>query len=381
MQQAGSKSSSIQEHKQAVQIDPFPRQFEDDTIDFYAIWTTLWKNKVLIILLTIVAASCSILYALQKEPIFKAETLLLKPKAKNIQSLNVLGILNSLDFEKTSGLIQISDKITSDDVFTRFKQNLKSRTVHKKFIKEQGLMEVLNPSRNTQTSDLEIFRGFAALINIDEVNEITSFSIELNDAEVASQLVNKLTEFVDKETIHQFVQDKENEIENQIIEIEYNIRSKRLMAEKRREDQIIRYTENAQIAKELGMIERVDATSMIQTTQMNVDIATATTPLYYLGYEALMTEINVLRNRKSDDPFISGLRDLQEQLAMLRTIKFNKERMRSVHVDQAAYTPKNPISPNRRLIVSFGTLIGLFSGLFLAFFIEFVRVQREKHSG
>ena len=381
MQQAGSKSSSIQEHKQTAQIDPFPRHFDDDTIDLYAIWITIWKNKVIIILLTIVAASCSILYALQKEPIYKAETLLLQPKAKNIQSLNVIGILKSLDFEKTIGLIKISDKITSDDVFTRFKQNLKSRTVHKKFIKEQGLMEILNPSRNTQTSDLEIFRSFAGLINIEDLNEITSFSIELNDGELASQLVNKLTEFVDKETIHQFVQDKENAIENQIREIEYNIRSKRLMAEKRRQDQIIRYIENAQIAKELGMIDRVDATSMIQTTQMNVDIATATTPLYYLGYEALMTEINVLRNRKSDDPFISGLRDLQEQLAMLRTIKFNREKMRAVQVDQAAYIPKNHISPNRRLIVSFGTLIGFFSGLFLAFLIEFVKIQREKHSG
>ncbi len=381
MQQAGSKSSSIQEHKQTAQIDPFPRHFDDDTIDLYAIWITIWKNKVIIILLTIVAASCSILYALQKEPIYKAETLLLQPKAKNIQSLNVIGILKSLDFEKTIGLIKISDKITSDDVFTRFKQNLKSRTVHKKFIKEQGLMEILNPSRNTQTSDLEIFRSFAGLINIEDLNEITSFSIELNDGELASQLVNKLTEFVDKETIHQFVQDKENAIENQIREIEYNIRSKRLMAEKRRQDQIIRYIENAQIAKELGMIDRVVATSMIQTTQMNVDITTATTPLYYLGYEALMTKINVLRKRKSDDPFISGLRDLQEQLAMLRTIKFNREKMRAVHVDQAAYIPKNHISPNRRLIVSFGTLIGFFSGLFLAFLIEFVKIQREKHSG
>ena len=53
-------------------------------------------------------------------------------------------------------------------------------------------------------------------------------------------------------------------IENQIKEIEYTINSKRIMAERRREDQIVRYTEHAEIAKKLGMIGRVDATNIIR---------------------------------------------------------------------------------------------------------------------
>ena len=152
------------------------------------------------------------------------------------------------------------------------------------------------------------------------------------------------------------------------------------MAAQRRKDQITRYAENAEIAKQLGIIGRVDATNIIQTTQMNLDIATATTPLYYLGYEALMTEIKILSNRKSDDPFIAGLRDLQEQLALLSSIKLDQEKMTAVYIDQAAYPPNSPIKPNRRLIVSLATVVGLFSGIFLAFFIEFVQDQRKKHS-
>jgi chain length determinant protein (polysaccharide antigen chain regulator) len=93
-----------------------------------------------------------------------------------------------------------------------------------------------------------------------------------------------------------------------------------------------------------------------------------------------MTEITILKNRKSDDPFIVGLRDLQEKLALLRTLEFDKEKLRAVHIDQAAYPPKSAIKPNRRLIVSLVTVVGLFSGIFLAFFIEFVQNQRKKHS-
>jgi len=111
-----------------------------------------------------------------------------------------------------------------------------------------------------------------------------------------------------------------------------------------------------------------------------VDIATATTPLYYLGLEALSTEIAILKNRQSDDPFIGGLRDLQEQLALLRSIKFDKEKMSAVFIDQAAYPPQSAFKPNRRSIVLLSTAVGLFSGILLVFFIEFVKHQRKKRS-
>jgi len=113
---------------------------------------------------------------------------------------------------------------------------------------------------------------------------------------------------------------------------------------------------------------------------MNVDIATASTPLYYLGIEALSAEIKILENRESDDPFIGGLRDMQEQLALLRSFKIKAEGMHAVTVDQAAYPPKNHIKPNRRLIVSLGTVVGLFLGIFLVFFVSFVQKQKETHS-
>ena len=112
---------------------------------------------------------------------------------------------------------------------------------------------------------------------------------------------------------------------------------------------------------------------------MNVGRETATTPLYYLGYEALMTEIEILRNRESDDPFIIGLRDLQEQLAMLKSVKLDEGKMHAVLLDQAAYPPKIPFRPNRKMIVSLSTVGGFFAGILLAFFIEYVQNIRRKN--
>jgi len=376
MPQTDSKSSSGQEQQQTDQMapypSPYPQHFEDDSINLYELWITLWRWKWLVVAITVVAALGSIVYALQLQHIYKAEALLLPPKAKDIPS--VLAINN----------LKIGNSILTgtsvDSVFKKYKQNIISRSLHKKFIRENGLMEVLAPNRTAETRNEDIYQEFSKLIKLEEKNGITILSIELVDAEIAAQWVNDLTEFIDEETIVMLVDNLQNSITNRIRNIEYTIASKRKMASQRREDQIVRYLEASQIAASLGIKRRVDATNIIQNTQMNVDIATATTPLYYLGEEALMTEIAILRSRKSDDPFISGLRDMQEKLALLRSIKIDKETLKAVHVDQPAFPPKYAIRPNRKKIVSIATVVGLFSGIFLAFFIEFVQNQRKKHS-
>jgi len=375
MPQADPKSSSAQEQQQTAP-SPYPQHLEDDTIDLYDLWITLWNRKWLVIAVTVVAALGSIVYVQQLQYIYKAEALLLQPEAKDVEILNVLGI----QIKKASGK-QTSTGISSREVFTKFTQNLNSRTLHKKFIQEKGLMELLAPDRTPEIRDVDIYKRFADLITLNVANGSASLSIELHDAEIAAQWVNDLIEFIDKETVAMLVDDLQNRIESQSRDIEYTIGSKRKMARKRREDQIVRYNEAAKIADELGIKRRVDATNIIQNTQMNVDIATATTPLYYLGYEALMIEITILKNRKSDDPFIGSLRDLQENLALLRSIKFDKEKMSTVNIDQPAYSIKNSIKPNRRLIVQFTTVVGFISAIFLVFFIEFVHNQMKKHSG
>ena len=202
--------------------------------------------------------------------------------------------------------------------------------------------------------------------------------MESDDPEYAANLVNDYISFFDTETILALSAAARNSLAGQIRDIEYTIGSKRQMAKQRREDTILRYEEAAEIAGKLGVRDRVDTTNVVQNNQLN--ISTSSTPLYYRGYRALNVEIKILKNRKSDDPLISGLRDLQEKLALLHSIKIEAEGMHAVTVDQAAYPPKNRIKPNRRLIVSLGTVVGLFLGIFLVFFVSFVQKQKETHS-
>ncbi len=384
MPKEDTKNTSGQKKQLTDPVVAQYRQHLEEDIDLYELCLTLWKRKFLLITWTIVAVSVSIVYVVQQPQIFIAKTIFFPPEEKDFQTLNILELQKQIIREPEVNYL--SYNIDSKTVFRNFKKNLKSRKIQKKFIKEFGLKEILNPDNSPDTIDEDIYREFAEMIIIEEEDGIFALSIEFNDPEIVSQWVNDFTKFIDKETINIMAENLKKTIENKIKKIEYTITSKRALAERRREDQIIRYSEHAEIAKKLGMIGRVDATNIIQNTKMNADKtgirrqSTATSPLYYLGYEALMTEIGILRDRKSDDPFITGLRDLQEQLALLNAINIEKENLSSVHIDEIAFTPKSPIKPNRKLIVTIAALAGIFSGIFLIFFIEFIETQRKKRS-
>jgi chain length determinant protein (polysaccharide antigen chain regulator) len=373
-----SKDSAEKEQNPALQNIqygvPYPQQFENDTIDLYGLWITLWNKKWLVIVVTVIAALGSVSYALLAPQIYKAEALLLPPKAEDVQSLNVQVVQEMQE-------VQV---VTADKAFAAFKNNLSSRSLQKKFIDEQGLMDILAPGRTPETRDIEILESFAKMIKIEHVKRALenekgmSVSMESNDPEFAANLVNDYISFFDTETIFALSAATRNSLAGQIRDIEYTIGSKREMAKQRREDTILRFEEAAGIAGNLGVRDRVDTTNVVQNNQMN--ISTSSTPLYYRGYIALNAEIKILKNRKSDDPFIIGLRDLQEKLALLRSIKIEEKGMHAVRVDQAAYSSKNRIKPNRRRIVSLGTVVGLFLGIFLVYFVSFVQKLKETHS-
>ncbi len=379
-----SKDSAEKEQNPAPQNIqygvPYPQQIEDDTIDLYELWITLWNKKWLVIAVTVIAALGSVVYALIAPQIYKAEALLLPPNVKDVKSRSVW-LVNGVKGEQVMQRVQ---GMSVDGVFAAFQKNLSSRSLQKKFIDKQGLMDILAPDRTPETRDIEILESFAKMIKIEHVKRALenekgmSVSMESNDPEFAANLVNDYISFFDTETILALSAAARNSLAGQIRDIEYTIASKRQMAKQRREDTILRHEEAAVIAGKLGVRDRVDTTNVVQNNQRN--ISTSSTPLYYRGYKALNVEIKILKNRKSDDPFISGLRDLQEILALLSSIKIEAEGMHAVTVDQAAYPPKNRIKPNRRLIVSLGTVVGLFLGIFLVFFVSFVQKQKETHS-
>ena len=145
---------------------------------------------------------------LQLPPIYKAEALLLPPKAKDVKSANVKSV-NGFDLSGEQGTrLRGVSGLSVSGAFSAFKNNLSSRSLQKKFIDEYGLMDILAPDRTPETRDIEILEGFSKMIKIEHVKRALenekgmSVSMESGDTEFAAKLVNDYISIFDTETDH-----------------------------------------------------------------------------------------------------------------------------------------------------------------------------------
>ncbi len=343
---------------------------QEDEISLLDLWLVLVKKRKLIFGLTTIATICAVAYALSLPPTYKAEAILLPPTASDIQALNVQGV-------------QGVQGVSIESIYTIFKRNLGSRTLQKQLFIEQGVAEQLAPTSGKENSMEKLFQQFAEMVTIvsnKKNKDRLSLSIEHNDPDHASALVNQLVADADRKTIHQLTSNLHDAVDNRIKGIEYNINSKLKMAKQRRKDQIASLEEAIQIAQTLNIADQLKTnTDIAQEVQLprNISANLATTPLYYRGTRALHAEANILRQRSNDDHFIYGLRDLQEELVRLRSISIDEGKLHAVTVDQAAYPPAQHIKPKRIMIVVLGFVLGLMLGIFGALFSNFLENQKK----
>ena len=130
MAQTDSKSSFGQKQQQTAQMTPYPQQFEDETIDLYELWITLWKRKWLVIAVTVVVGIGAVFYSLVIPRVYKAEVLLLPPKLKEIHSLNVLGLQYTDDGQIRT---EFGAGIKPEEVFGMFNECEKKKSSILKF--------------------------------------------------------------------------------------------------------------------------------------------------------------------------------------------------------------------------------------------------------
>ncbi|MEJ1355783.1 MAG: Wzz/FepE/Etk N-terminal domain-containing protein [Candidatus Sedimenticola sp. (ex Thyasira tokunagai)] len=354
-------------HSQSPQHTPpsclyYPQHIaSEDEISLTDLWLILDKRKIIILVMTALVTLAALTYALTTTPTYKAGAIFFPPSAKDIQMLTVQGV------QGVQG------------VYGAFKRNLGSRALHRRFFEEQGLIEILSSGPVSATSIEKALQVFSGMLGIKSNGDELSLSIEWRDPEQAAGWVNQLTAFVDSETVHQLASDLMGEIDRRIRDIENIISSKRQLAKQRREDRLVRLEEGLQIAESLGITDQQGVFNIVQNASSAGDASRSKNhQIYNRGIKGLQAEIAVLGKRKSDDAFITGLRDLQEELARLRSINVDETAISAVTVDQAAFPPSQPIKPKRRRIVVLGLLLGLMLGIFAAFFLNFLDNQRKE---
>jgi len=271
-----------------------------------------------------------------------------------------------------------------DSAYALFKRNLGALSLQKEFFVQSGERDVMRALSGPEATEEQLFTAFSAALSIEtdkKDKDGLRFAVRDADPEKAADLANRFSSFAERATIEQLILDVQTATKNRIAAIENSIASKRKLAQQRRLDRIAELNEAIQIANKLGLNERVDAPAQVFSNTSGVSVNTSATPLYYRGAEALGAELSVLKSRISDDPFIGGLRDDEEELARLKSLNHDPAKLKAAKIDQPAFAPSAREKPKRKLIVMLGFVLGGMLGVFAAFFVNFVQNQKQNEAG
>ncbi len=343
----------------------------DDEINLMDLWRILMARKSLIIAITILVTLGAAAYAFLAPSVYKAETVFLPPSQHDIHALNVQGV-------------QGVQGVSVDSVYALFKRNLGALSLQKEFFIRSGERDRLRAKAGAETTDEQLFISFsdgALAIETDKKDkDALRFVVRDSNPEKAAQLANDFSAFAERATVQALILDVQTAVKNRIAMIENNLSSKRVIAKQRRLDRIAELKEALEIAQRLNLSEQINAPAQVTantTAGGGISVNTGSTPLFYRGTNALNAELLVLKARESDDPFISGLRDSQEELARLRSVNLDPNVLKVAKTDQPAYAPTSREKPKRKLIVMLGFVLGGMLGVFAAFFVNFVQSQKE----
>ncbi len=358
-----SKLQGSRPNDRPIPVCVVPYTDQDDEISLIDLWLIIVARKNLILLSLVVAIVLAFAYVFWAESSYRAETHLLPPQQRDIQGL----IIGKEGLEIT--------QYTPDLVYMAFLKNLKSMGLRREFFDTHDLADYYLAGKTQTSADIDgIFNTkFNDKLRVQADSQDASFvtaSFGDRDPGLAAQRLNQFIAFANKRTVHQLFNNVNAVIQAEIERVRDQLTSKLKLAEQRRHDKIIRLQEALRVASSLG-IERAGSFSVTTDKEKaGIEVNTAEVPLYMRGTKALGAEISVLESRKSDKPFISGLRDLQERRIFLEGLLINRDKLSAVTIDVAAKTPYRTEKPREKSIIVLAGVLGLMVGIFLIFIAE-----------
>ena len=283
--------------------------YQSDEIDIFQIFTDLWSGKIPIILVTLLAG------------IIGAFVFFLKPNSYEITT-NLNPAKNSYftQFTNVNVALEESDlnySLTSEGIFKLFIKEFNDYTEirdilsNQKIIGDQVLEDLNDDGRNNLINALsQQFRI------IDPTNHQNNWQLQViwDDPKIGIEIFNNTLNYVKENIKNLIIQDLsqyseflENQNKQKIERLQTELNSVLYLEKISLQKRIIYLSEQAAIAKELGIIDNtLDEIDLInqEISSMELNINTSSLPDYLRGYKALEKEKSLLLGRSDKDILI-----------------------------------------------------------------------------
>jgi len=399
----------------------------NDEIDLIELFRALWRQKVLIVGITLLVTALAACYAFVATPYFETRAYLRPVPQSNLDQLNKTGIYKLTPEEAinrvASGLSSYDNRLdffmNNQELFPNIRED--SERLEQAFAEfNEESFEMLFPDPK-RTDNRSAFVGLKltypeGVAGASVVNAFVAFVLDLERREIAedvkSLISNRLASLemnIEAQRAN-YNASKEAKIatllENDALkraQLQDELSTLRDELKIRRTNRIQQLDEAISIAESLEIRKPTSPTAMSDSARGNTqvirtEVTNREPPLYFMGTEALTAErdalvsrksddfiepriaeiqselamlknnreVEILKSREGEDLYLSNLAELREEAARLKGIKLDTDRLRLVRLDQPALASSNSVKPKKAMILALGLVLGGMIGVFVA---------------
>ena len=329
---------------------PGDRPVYNDEIDLVDLCAKLWRGRWKVVIASIICLSLAVVYLYITPKTYKLETVLAPPMA---------GDLAPIQPPAADGRYTLPS-IGSGQVYELLNGYLQSEEKQLGFWMAFHAITADNTLSEDARSGFLRFRNSLALSagKKDDVALTVSLDTESPDEDV--KLLADFISYTNRQVIENLVDRMEEVLVIQKGKLSEDIGRTRTQYQVQLQDQIARLQEDLAIATKNG-IEETPYTQLANVELKVVDNR------FLLGEKMLSAQLEALENRKDNDAFVPGLRNLQNQLERIEAdlVTLNK-----YQADARAFVVLKPLSrplaadsPKTLLVLVLSIVVGGILGL------------------
>lgn len=330
------------------------RLSSSDEIDLIELVQGVWRQKIWVGLVAVPVIALGLAYVMLVSPVYEAKLYIQPPSQNEIAQLNY-------GRGEGTGLAPLSAK----DVYSIYLKALQSEAVRDKFFRSAFLPMLTEEERGGSRDAL--YAQFNGMLKVTLASKDAPdryvLTANLEDPRLAATWVSDYAEMAAERAKNELLSGTRSDISIMADNLDQQIRAARATASSQRVDQIAQLKEALRVARSIGL-EKPPIISDTLSNEVSAGMSGALT--YMRGTKALEAEIANLESRSSDDPFIHNLREKQERLSFLRTLKVDPSLVAMYQQDGAVSQPDKPIKPRKAVIMLLSVLVGVGFGVLVA---------------
>ena len=344
-------------------------QYQDDEINFRELFTTLWRNKILIAAITVIFSITGAIYAYLAPQVWSARAIVVAPLPTQLEQLRL----------RLENLVALMDIIASNqkdydnripvDQHKAFLETFSDTKLHRDYIQAfnsfDNKSEFLQQNGYVQPEDkkdpLILQRTLEKLakkiaVTQKKNEESVTLSFSSDNARQAAHLLNEYLNFIQTREVaakNKLLVEKINNHTN-VLTVTYKILEEETL--KRLQEEIVRTEYALRISQTAGIDAPVE--NLNHQSIFAID----------LGARALNEKLKILKEIKNPKLINSTLADIRLQLDSLQALPQEKVGFSSFHFLQSPSEPLYRDRPKRSLVIVLATLAGVVIGVLAALF-------------